>query len=167
MRRARTHPLDPGAPLAVLASRLRVPSPEVVRAVVRPPLRVVEGRVVAPGGGLPEQVQRSVDAVRRDLAAAPFSAPTADRLRELGLDERALGAAERAGLLRRVGPGIVLLPDALDGAVSSLAALPQPFTTSQARERLGTTRRVVLPLLDQLDRTGRTRRLPDDRRELA
>ena len=164
---ARTHPLDPGAPLAVLASRLRVPSPEVVRAVVRPPLRVVEGRVVAPGGGLPEQVQRSVDAVRRDLAAAPFSAPTADRLRELGLDERALGAAERAGLLRRVGPGIVLLPDALDGAVSSLAALPQPFTTSAARERLGTTRRVVLPLLDQLDRTGRTRRLPDDRRELA
>ncbi|HJR40037.1 MAG TPA: SelB C-terminal domain-containing protein, partial [Nocardioidaceae bacterium] len=40
------------------------------------------------------------------------------------------------------------------------------FTTSQARVRLGTSRRVALPLLDHLDRSGRTRRLPDDRRTL-
>ena len=36
-----------------------------------------------------------------------------------------------------------------------------------ARERLGSTRRVVLPLLDRLDRAGLTRRLPDDRREVV
>ena len=47
-----------------------------------------------------------------------------------------------------------------------LAALEQPFTTSQARTALGTSRRVVLPLLAHLDRTGRTLRLPDDRRRL-
>ena len=164
---ARNHPLDPGVPLPVLAARLRLPSPDLVRAVVRPPLRLEAGRVVAPGGGgLPDRVRQSVDAVRRDLASAPFAAPTADRLRELALDERALGAAERAGRLQRVAPGIVLLPDAADRAVALLAELDQPFTTSAARERLGTTRRVVLPLLDHLDRTGRTRRLPDDRREV-
>ena len=165
---ARSHPLDPAVPLSVLAARLRLPAPELVRELVRPPLRVVDGRVLEPAAaGLPDGVRRSVDAVLHDLADAPYSAPTADRLRELGLDERALGAAERSGLLRRVGPGIVLAPDAVDRAADLLRGLEQPFTTSAARERLGTTRRVVLPLLDHLDRAGRTRRLPDDRREVA
>src|SRR3712207_8226625 len=50
-------------------------------------------------------------------------------------------------------------------AVDELRTLPQPFTTSEARGRLDTTRRVGLPLLQHLDRQGYTRRLPDDRRE--
>lgn len=165
---ARTHPLDPAVPLGVLASRLRLPGPDLVRALVRPPLSVVGGRVLGPGADtLPSSVRDAVDAVRRDLLAAPFVAPTAGRLRELGLDDRALGAAHRSGQLWRVGPGIVLLPDAADAAVARLRELEQPFTISAARERLETSRRVVLPLLDQLDRAGRTRRLADDRREVT
>ncbi|WP_210503271.1 selenocysteine-specific translation elongation factor [Nocardioides xinjiangensis] len=165
---ARSHPLDPAVPLSVLAGRLRLPTPDLVRALVRPPLRVVDGRVLGPGSpGLPAPVRASVDEVLRGLADAPFAAPTADRLRELRLDERALGAAERSGLLRRLGPGIVLAPDAVDRAVELLRGLEQPFTTSAARERLATTRRVALPLLDHLDRAGRTRRLADDRREVV
>jgi len=58
----------------------------------------------------------------------------------------------------------VLLPGADVRAVEELSALPQPFTTSEARSRLGTSRRVVLPLLEHLDRSGLTRRLADDRR---
>jgi len=50
--------------------------------------------------------------------------------------------------------------------VQVLGGLPQPFTTSEARQALGTSRRVALPLLAHLDRTGRTLRLPDDRRQL-
>jgi selenocysteine-specific elongation factor len=118
-------------------------------------------------GGLPPDVRDAVDALRQELLAFPFAAPTADRLRELGLDDRALGAADRSGLVRRIAPGIVLLPDALDAAVVRLRELEQPFTTGAARERLATSRRVALPLLDQLDRAGRTRRLPDDRREVV
>jgi selenocysteine-specific elongation factor len=45
-----------------------------------------------------------------------------------------------------------------------LGRLPQPFTLSEARQALGTTRRVAVPLLEFLDRRGLTRRLPDDRR---
>ena len=45
-----------------------------------------------------------------------------------------------------------------------LAGLPQPFTLSEARQALDTTRRVAVPLLELLDRAGATRRLPDDRR---
>jgi selenocysteine-specific elongation factor len=61
----------------------------------------------------------------------------------------------------------VLLPGADLLAAKWLAELPQPFTTSEARVRLRTSRRVVLPLLAHLDKAGLTRRLPDDRREVA
>ena len=48
-----------------------------------------------------------------------------------------------------------------------LAGLPQPFTTSEARQALGTTRRVVIPLLEHLDAKGWTRRLDAGHREVA
>jgi selenocysteine-specific elongation factor len=104
--------------------------------------------------------------VLADLEAAPFMAPEAGRLRDLGLDARAIAAASRAGLLLRVNEQIVLAPGAQARAARVLAALPQPFTTAQARQALGTTRRVAIPLLEYLDRAGITQRLPDDRRRL-
>jgi selenocysteine-specific elongation factor len=117
-----------------------------------------------PPGNLPAPVARAVQAVLDGLADAPFSAPDAERMRELGLDARAAAAAERAGLLRRLPGNVVLAPDAPDRAARILAGLPQPFTAAQARQALGTSRRVVIPLLEWLDRQGVTRRLPDDRR---
>lgn len=162
------NPLHPGLGLSVLADRLDLPSPELVASVVRPPLRVVNGKVVGERAGtLPPAVERALATLVEDLADAPFSAPTADRLAELGLDSKTVAAAVRAGRLLRVAPGIVLLPGSEHTAVSRLSALPQPFTASQAREQLGTSRRVVLPLLDHLDRSGLTRRLPDDRRVVS
>ena len=86
--------------------------------------------------------------MRSDLAAEPFRAPEADRLRQLGLDARAIAAAARAGLLLRVSEQIVLAPGADTGAAAILARLPQPFTTAEARRALGTTRRVAIPLLE-------------------
>ena len=115
---------------------------------------------------LPAKIMEAVAAVRDDLAASPFRAPEAGRLRELGLDRKAIAAAERAGLLLRISPEIVLAPGADTQATAILAALPQPFTTAQARQALDTTRRVAIPLLEYLDRSSVTRRLPDDRREL-
>ncbi|GAA3803166.1 SelB C-terminal domain-containing protein [Nocardioides panacisoli] len=163
----RAQPLDPGIPLPALAARLGIPSPGLVAAAVRPPLRVRAGRVEAPGSqALPAGVEAAVAAVENDLADAPFAAPTADRLGELRLDDRGAAAAARAGRLLRVAPGVVLLPGADVLAARWLAELPQPFTTSAARQRLGTSRRVVLPLLAHLDRAGLTSRLPDDRREV-
>ena len=115
---------------------------------------------------LPPRVAAGVQAVLADLAGAPFMAPEAGRLRELGLDGRAIGAAARAGLLLRVTEQIVLAPGAVAEAARALAGLPQPFTAAQARQALGTTRRVAIPLLEYLDRAGITQRLPDDRRRL-
>ncbi|WP_448073384.1 SelB domain-containing protein [Georgenia yuyongxinii] len=159
-------PLSPGLPPAVLAGHLGLPEP-LVRAVLRPPLAVVGGRVTTGDTGLPPAVERALATLEAELAAAPFAAPTADRLRALGLDERALAAAARAGRVLRPGPGIVLPAGAAAAAARRLATLAQPFTASEARVCLGTSRRVVLPLLEHLDRRGLTRRLPDDRRTVA
>ena len=115
---------------------------------------------------LPPRVAAAVRAVLADLADAPFLAPDAGRLRELGLDPRAIAAAARAGLLLRITEQVVLAPGAQAQAAQILAGLPQPFTTAEARQALGTTRRVAIPLLEYLDRSGVTQRLPDDRRRL-
>jgi selenocysteine-specific elongation factor len=122
------------------------------------------GGAQSPGPRLPAPVASAVQAVLADLADAPFRAPDAERLRALGIDARAAAAAERAGLLRRLPGNILLAPDAPELAARILAGLPQPFSTSDARQALGTSRRVAIPLLEWLDRAGVTRRLPDDRR---
>lgn len=163
------HPLEAGVPLSEVRAVLGLPDTALVRALVRPPLAVDAGRIVhatAPTG-LPPGVAEGLDAIRSAMAEEPFRAPEADALRSLGLGSRELAAAARVGLLLRVADGIVLLPDAADRAMERLSTLAQPFTVSDARRALDTTRRVALPLLELLDRQGRTRRSPDGTRRVG
>jgi selenocysteine-specific elongation factor len=117
-------------------------------------------------GQLPPRIAEAVQAVLDDLAGDPFAAPDTERLRALGLDARALAAAARVGLLLRVADLVVLAPGADKAAAGLLARLEQPFTTSQARQALRTSRRVAIPLLEYLDRTRVTERLPGDLRRI-
>ena len=166
---AAREPLAPGLPLEAARAELALPARELVEALAGPPLTVRAGCVRAADGAgpaLPEAVQAAVRTLRADLDRHPFAAPEAGRLRELGLDGRALAAAARAGLLLRIADQVVLAPGADAVATRLLAQLPEPFTATEARQALGTTRRVAIPLLEYLDRAGSTRRLPDDRRVL-
>jgi len=115
---------------------------------------------------LPPEVAARIEEVRQRLRESPFDAPTATELVGLELTPPILAAAVRAGLLVNVGDGVYLGPEARRDAVSRLATLEQPFTTSQARSALQTSRRVVVPLLRWLDADSVTLRHPDDRREL-
>nr|QLJ96300.1 selenocysteine-specific translation elongation factor [Micromonospora carbonacea] len=167
-RYAAAHPLEPGVPVDVLRRRLDLPDRALVEALVRPPLRLVAGRVTASADdALPELVARAVARIRAECGERPFRAPEAHRLAELGLGPREIGAAVRAGALLRLADTVVLLPGAVDAAARVLAGLPQPFTLSAARVALDTTRRVAVPLLELLDRRGVTRRLPDDARSVV
>ncbi len=160
-------PLERGMPVAAAAHALGLPDERLVAtlaALLRPPLELAAGTVRVGGAVLPDWLSDALAALGHDFAGNPFAAPDANRLRELRLDTRALAAAERAGEVWRVADGIVLPRIAESVALQRLSALPQPFTASEARTALQTTRRVVLPLLDHLDRSGATRRLPDDRR---
>ncbi|HEY8043531.1 MAG TPA: SelB C-terminal domain-containing protein [Streptosporangiaceae bacterium] len=170
-------PLAIGMPPEAARAALGLPDRTLVEALAQG-LRgrvLLEDGYLRPAGppdtrgaasSLPPRLAAAVKAVLSDLADAPFLAPDAGRLRELGLDPRAIAAAARAGLLLRVTEQVVLAPDAQAEAARILAGLPQPFTTAEARQALGTTRRVAIPLLEYLDRTGITQRLPDDRRRL-
>ncbi|HEX6446225.1 MAG TPA: SelB C-terminal domain-containing protein [Streptosporangiales bacterium] len=165
----RDRPLEQGVPVEAARRRLGVPDAALLEQVARAAGLVVTGGVVrAPGGepGLPPAVREAVAALAEDLGTDPFAAPDANRLRELGLGRRELAAAVRAGALLRVADGLVLLPGAEDAAVQRLAGLPEPFSVSDARKALGTSRRVAVPLLELLDRQGRTERLPDDTRTI-
>lgn len=168
-RHARAHPLDPGLPAEAARRLLGLPDRALVDALAEatPRLRAHQGRLYPADSlrpDLPPPVRAAVDAVRRDLAHAPFRAPEAGRLTELGLDRRALAAAVTAGALLRIADGIVLLPGADAQAAAVLRTLPQPFTLSEARKALDTTRRVAVPLLEFLDARGHTERVDDQRR---
>lgn len=164
----RQHPLEPGPPVDVVRRALRLPERSLVQALLAPPLTIRAGRVVHAGNdaALPAPVVRAVEQVRIELSASPFDAPGRERLAALGLGPRELAAAERAGALVRIADSVVLLPDSIHEAATALRDLPQPFTVSEARQALGTTRRVAVPLLELLDRRAVTRRLPDDRRHV-
>lgn len=161
----RAHPEDPGLTPEAVRQALGLPDRALVDALAAgTSLRRRRGRLAAALPVLPERLRGAVAAVRRELAGAPFAAPDAGRLAELGLDARALAIAEAAGALLRVQPGVVLLPGALEEAVRILAGLAQPFTVAQARQAMGTSRRVALAVLQRLDGLGRTRRVDDAHR---
>ncbi len=174
---AEQNPLAVGLPVEAARQALGLPDRMLVEALARPVpgqpaavtlqdgyLTVAPGEVAA--APVPGPLLTAVRAVRADLAGDPFRAPEAARLRELGLDTKAIAAAARAGLLLRVSDQVVLAPGADGEAARALAELPQPFTTAEARQALRTTRRVAIPLLEYLDRARVTERLPDDRRRL-
>jgi selenocysteine-specific elongation factor len=167
-RHATADPLDPGLPVEAARSLLGLPDRRLVDALAGSPLRLEAGRLHASAVvGLPAPVAEAVRCLRADLRKQPFRAPEADRLAELGLTARPLAAAVRAGALLKIADGIVLLPGADTEAVRVLAALPQPFTVSEARRALDTSRRVAIPLLEHLDRRGLTVRAEDARRRVT
>jgi selenocysteine-specific elongation factor len=176
-------PLAPGMPAEAARAALSLPSRDLVPSLLTSDV-VLDGAYLrifvkqastandgdppaaAPAVQLPPKIASGVQSVLDALADDPFAAPDTERLRALGLDARALATAARVGLLLRVADLIVLAPGADKQAARLLAALDQPFTTSQARQALHTSRRVAIPLLEYLDRARVTERLPGDLRRI-
>ena len=159
-------PLQPGVPLAAVARALDLPDAALVGPLLPASLEQRDGRVQPRGEELSPQLRRADEALAADLVAGSFQAPEAGRLRELGVDPAVLAALHRAGRVLRLSDQVVLATGADTAALDVLRELPQPFSVSEARAALGSSRRVVLPLLAHLDRTGGTLRLADDRRRV-
>jgi selenocysteine-specific elongation factor len=166
--RAATHPLDPRLSLEAARRRAGVPDRELlVAAATAAGLEYADGRLSQPGA---EQdlgaAERGLAELQGHLEAHPFLAPEKPDLDRWALGVPELAAAERTGRLVRLAPDVVLLPSGPAQAMRVLAGLPQPFTTSEARQALGTTRRVAIPLLEHLDRRGWTVRLDSGHRRV-
>jgi selenocysteine-specific elongation factor len=158
---AREHPLNPELPLEAARATAAVPDLGLLRAAAESAgLEIRGGALTRPGTEISfGAAEAGLRWVEDRLGAEPFAAPEQPDLEARALGERELAAAERAGRMLRLADGVVLLPSGPALAMRVLAALPQPFTTSQARQALGTTRRVVIPLLEHLDARGWTRRI--------
>lgn len=149
---------------AEAANILGLPDPAIASALVASPLCVQNGRITC-SAQVPSHLAAAAAVLHDELA--DFAIPTSERLDELGLDNAALGSLHRAGLLLRLEDRVVLLPGADSRAAEVLKALPAPFTASEARQALSTSRRATIALLVHLDRAGCTVRYPDNRRRIA
>ncbi len=172
---AEQHPLEPGMPREAARQAARLPDVRLLDILLADPaastLTSTDGRLYAGGDGstaeLPAALLLAVDQITARLTRQPFAAPEADELAALNLGPKELAAAVRAGLLRKVAEGIYLLPTCVPQAVALLAELAAPFTLSQARQTLGTTRRVAVPLMELLARERGAQRNADGTHELA
>ncbi len=158
---AAADPLRPVLPLEAARATTGIPDLRLLtQAAVAAGLEVRDGALARPETVISfGPAEAGLRWVEERLAEDPFAAPEQPDLVTHGLGERELAAAERAGRLLRLADGVVLLPSGPARAMRVLAGLPQPFTTSQARQALSTTRRVAIPLLEHLDGRGWTRRI--------
>ncbi|TWD16046.1 selenocysteine-specific translation elongation factor [Marihabitans asiaticum] len=163
----RRDPVSAGIPAGALAQTLGLPARLVPALAQAADLEVVDGTVRRPGADDLGPAEDGLRTLLTRLTSSPFAAPEADDLAELALGPRELAAAARQGRLLRLPGEVVLLPDGPARAMRVLAGLEQPFTVSTAREALGTTRRVAVPLLEHLDERGWTRRLDGSHREVV
>jgi selenocysteine-specific elongation factor len=167
--RAAAEPLDPVLTLEAARAAAGLPDrsllPDLVAAAG---LASRDGRVSLPGAGptLAAGLEAAVSDIEERLGQQPFASPEQRDLDAAGLGPREIAAAVRAGRLLRLPPDVLLLPTAPARAMRILAGLPQPFTTSEARVALDSTRRTVIPLLEHLDGRGWTRRIDGSRREV-
>jgi selenocysteine-specific elongation factor len=170
--RADADPLDPTLTLEAARAASGAPDrtlvPDLAGSVG---LDVHDGRVGLPGrtAELGDRAEEGLRRIEARLADEPFAAPEQKELDAAGLGGREVAAAVRAGRLLRltgVPDDVYLQPIAPARAMRVLAGLPQPFTTSEARVALASTRRTVVPLLEHLDARGWTRRVDGTHREV-
>jgi len=166
---ARRDRLEPSLSLEAAREAAGIPDRALVAPVAgRAGLLLTAGRVGLPGvtaslGAAEEGLRR----LEERLATDPFAAPERPDLEAAGLGAREVAAAVRAGRLLRLPDDVLLLPTGPAMAMRVLAGLRQPFTLSEARQALGTTRRVAVPLLEHLDGRGWTRRVDGSHREVV
>ncbi|PIE27324.1 MAG: selenocysteine-specific translation elongation factor [Micrococcales bacterium] len=159
--RRQSDPLDPALPVDTAQSAAGIPTRQATILLAEQlGLSHARGRLRAtdsePDLGEPGE---HLAGILAELAEDPCAAPTLTRLKEAGLTAKHLAAAESVGRILLLPGPVVLAPDSPARAIAGLAGLPQPFTVSQARQRLNSNRRVVVPLLEHLDALGWTTRL--------
>lgn len=116
---------------------------------------------------LPPRLQAAGEALRRQLAAHPLDPPSRKELCLTDVSHQALKFLIATGEAVQINPELVLGAEAYLRAIDTIREHLQskgPATVSELKTRLGTSRRVMVPLLEKLDRDGITLREGDCRR---
>ena len=173
----RAHPEHLGLPLADLRTVLEGDLPAAVLgdlfdAVVA---RLCEGEFVRVGSvvrraahrpALPEPLQAAGAKLVRALAAKPFDPPSRKDLTPDAVSQRALRFLIETGEVVEINVELVMAAQGVAQASDVIQKFIRergPATVSDLRQALGSSRRVVVPLLEYLDRTFVTLRQGDKR----
>jgi selenocysteine-specific elongation factor len=164
----RTHPERRGLELNELRAELSSISPSVFDALMIDLCRtdfVRTGSMIARRSHratLPPSLKAAADKVRAALAAKPFDPPARETIATK--NDAALRFLIDDGEIVEVTPEVVLLRENFEqmkARVVEFISTNGPATASQLREKLGTSRRVIIPFLEYLDRAGVTQRTGD------
>jgi selenocysteine-specific elongation factor len=174
------HPLREGETLAITRTRVgdhlseagAPESPELVDALLE--AMVTNGTLARSASAIrlaTHDASLAGDSgdVLRVVAAIEAGEPSPPSIAELvaaGTSRDVIEAAVRNGALVRVSAELALRPAFVDAALAALRDLQaagRPLTVSAFRERLGTTRKYAVPLLEHFDQQGITRRQGDVR----
>jgi selenocysteine-specific elongation factor len=115
---------------------------------------------------LPADLEPVERKIRESLSHKPFDPPPR---REIEPDRRAqhvLRFLIDSGEVIEVGPDAVLLRDNFEhmkARITEFISKHGPATVSELRQALESSRRIMVPLLERLDRDGVTRRVEDKR----
>lgn len=115
---------------------------------------------------LPESLSAAGTKIRAALFANPLDPPARAALASDANSQQALRFLVTTGQVIELGTDLVLRADSfqeLKTAVVDLLTQRGMATASELRQALGTTRRILIPLLERLDREGVTRREGDRR----
>jgi selenocysteine-specific elongation factor len=115
---------------------------------------------------LPPEILPAAEKIRAALAEKPFDPPSRKDLSQDRHLQQALRFLIQQGEIVELNDEIVLVRESVDQmrtAVSDFISKNGPATASQLREKIGSSRRVIIPFLEYLDRSGVTQRIGDSR----
>ncbi len=170
----KTHPDRPGLVLSELRSAVTklLPTPELFEVLLAELYRngfVQTGNAIRSAAhklALPPNLQAAGARVRAALTIKPLEPPSRKELAPDALTQQALRFLLNSGEAVDLGEEVVLLKEHFDRAREAVVKFIRehgPATASDLRQMLGTSRRILIPLLERLDRDGVTRRDGDKR----
>ena len=173
----RAHPEQTGLPLTDLrtALKLELPVAELFDAFVsdlcaRDFVRVGAAiRRATHRPALSAQLQAAGAKIRASLAAKPFDPPSRKELAPDSLSQQALRFLITNGEAVEINVEVLMAAESVRRATELIRRFIRehgPATVSELRQTLGSSRRVMVPLLERLDRDGVTLR-QDDKRALC
>jgi selenocysteine-specific elongation factor len=115
---------------------------------------------------LPPRLQAAGAKLRKVLADRPFDPPSRKELTPDALAQQALRFLLINGEAVDVGPDVVLASEAMAKVIAAVRehiGRHGPALVSELKTALGSSRRIMVPLLEKLDRDGVTRREGDRR----
>jgi selenocysteine-specific elongation factor len=130
---------------------------------------VRKGSVIARAhhrAALPAGLQPIEGKIREALAQRPFDPPSRKEIESGSHERQVLRFLIESGEAIEIGVDAVLLRESFKGMKSQIIDLISkngPATVSELRQALGSSRRIIVPLLEKLDREGVTRRVGDKR----